>query len=62
MIELDGIPYNIGGFLANTTKGYLNRTDLDLKKVPDENSFQVSWIRYSKELVHNYDLIDVLLV
>ena len=41
IIQLDGIPYNVGGFLANTTRGYLNRTDLALKTLPDTESFQV---------------------
>ena len=41
MIELDGIGYNVGGFFANTTRGYLNRTDIKIKTVPDEDSFQV---------------------
>ncbi len=41
MIQLDGIPYNVGGFLANTTRGYLNRTDLRLKMMSDTDSFQV---------------------
>jgi hypothetical protein len=40
LIELDGVAYNIGGFLANTTRGYLNRTDLKLNTVPDVGSFQ----------------------
>jgi hypothetical protein len=42
IIQLDGISYNIGGFLANTTRGYLNRTDLNLKMMPDPDSFQVT--------------------
>ena len=44
IIKLDGITYNVGGFLANTTRGYLNRTDLNLKMMPDPNSFQVKRI------------------